>query len=105
MDEQLQFPGFDEPTPNPDPVEAAKARHPSSGGRKKRRRQLAEFPELMTVVEAAEYLGVAVSTGYMLTKQYVDTSGREGVPALKIGGRTMVPRQRLAEWLHTQCSP
>ena len=104
MDEQLQFPGFDEPTPNPDPLKAAKARHSASGGRK-RRRQLAEFPELMTVVEAAEYLGVAVSTGYSLTKQYVDTSGREGVPALKVGGRTMVPRQRLAEWLHTQCSP
>ena len=105
MDEQLQFPGFDEPTPIPGSLETAKARHPASGGRKKRRRQLAEFPELMTVVEAAEYLGVAVSTGYMLTKQYVDTSGREGVPAVKVGGRTMVPRQRLAEWLHTQCSP
>ena len=104
MDQKLQFPGFDEPAPNPDLVEAAKARHAASGSPEKRR-QLAEFPELMTVVEAAEYLGVAVSTGYMLTKQYVDTSGREGVPALKVGGRTMVPRERLAEWLHTQCSP
>ena len=53
----------------------------------------------MTVQEAAEYLRIAPSTCYVLTKQYVDSAGSDGVPARKIGGRTMIHRNSLQAWL------
>ncbi|MBT8211752.1 MAG: helix-turn-helix domain-containing protein, partial [Acidimicrobiia bacterium] len=58
-------------------------------------RPLGEYPELMTVQETAEYLRIAPSTCYVLTKQYVDTRSDDGVPARKIGGRTMIHRNSL----------
>ncbi|HHN74112.1 MAG TPA: DNA-binding protein [Acidobacteria bacterium] len=66
---------------------------------------LADCPELMTVTEAAEYLGIAVSTCYLLTKRAIDTKGSVGIPAVKVGGRTMVLRDRLGEWLHRGPQP
>lgn len=53
----------------------------------------------MTVQEAAEYLRIAPSTCYVLTKQFVDSHGNDGVPARKIGGRTMIHRNSLETWL------
>lgn len=62
-------------------------------------RPLGDYPELMTVQEAAEYLRIAPSTCYVLTKQFVDSHGNDGVPARKIGGRTMIHRNSLETWL------
>lgn len=57
---------------------------------------LANYPELMTVAETAEYLRIAVSTCYLLT----NSGGHErALPAVKVGGRTFVIRERLADYL------
>lgn len=58
---------------------------------------LAEYPELMTVVEAAEYLRIAISTAYLRTHACAPPGRR--LPAVKVGGRTFVLRDRLAEYL------
>ena len=59
---------------------------------------LADYPELMTVAETAEYLRIAVSTCYLLT----NSAGHErALPAVKVGGRTFILRERLADYLAT----
>lgn len=59
-------------------------------------RPLTDYPELMTVAETAEYLRIALSTCYLLTSRRPD--GRT-LPAVKVGGRTFIVRDRLAEYL------
>lgn len=49
----------------------------------------------LTVQETAELLSVSVPTVYKLVK-------REDFPALKIGGRTLVSRDRLVNWVNMQ---
>lgn len=49
----------------------------------------------LTVQETAELLSVSVPTVYKLVK-------REDFPALKIGGRTLVSRDRLVDWVNMQ---
>ncbi len=57
---------------------------------------LADYPELMTVAETAAYLRIAVSTCYLLT----NSAGSErSLPAVKVGGRTFILRDRLADYL------
>ncbi len=57
---------------------------------------LHDYPELMTVAETADYLRIAVSTCYLLT----NSPGNErSLPAVKVGGRTFVLRDRLADYL------
>ena len=61
-------------------------------------RPLADYPELMTVAETAEYLRIAVSTCSLLT----NSAGHErALPAVKVGGRTFILRERLADNLAT----
>lgn len=59
-------------------------------------RPLADYPELMTVAETAQYLRIALSTCYLLTS--ARPNGRS-LPAVKIGGRTFIVRDRLADYL------
>lgn len=49
----------------------------------------------ISVAEAAEQLGVCVKTVYDLTH-------RPGFPVIKIGRRTRVSREGLAEWVRRQ---
>lgn len=59
---------------------------------------LADYPELMTVAETAEYLRVATSTAYLLTQPGVERR----LPAVKVGGRTFILRDRLTDYLQPQ---
>lgn len=59
-------------------------------------RNLHDYPELMTVAETAEYLRIALSTCYLLTSS---TGHERALPAVKVGGRTFVLRERLADYL------
>ncbi len=59
-------------------------------------RSLHEYPELMTVAETAEYLRIALSTCYLLTSS---TGHQRALPAVKVGGRTFILRERLADYL------
>ena len=59
-------------------------------------KSLHEYPELMTVAETADYLRIAVSTCYLLTNSAVN---ERSLPAVKVGGRTSILRDRLADYL------
>jgi len=59
---------------------------------------LTEYPELMTVAEVAEYLRVATSTAYLLTHP----GAQRRLPAVKVGGRTFILRDRLTDYLQPQ---
>lgn len=57
---------------------------------------LEEYPELMTVEEAAEYLRVSRALGYQLARQYRISDGTAGLPVVQVGRCLRVPRQKLA---------
>jgi excisionase family DNA binding protein len=57
---------------------------------------LEDYPELMTVEEAAEYLRVSRALGYQLARQYRITHGAAGLPVMQVGRCLRVPRQELA---------
>jgi len=61
-----------------------------------RKKPLAEYPELMTVTETAEYLRIAPSTCYLLTKR---SEPERTFPSTKVGGRTFVLRDRIPDYL------
>ncbi len=48
-----------------------------------------------TVTEAAEALGISRRSMY-------DLLHKEGFPTLKVGGRRLISRELLAEWVRTQ---
>ncbi len=55
-----------------------------------------ELPLYMTVMEVAHLLGISRSSAYELVRE-------EDFPKLKIiPGRTIIPRDRLFEWLDAQ---
>jgi excisionase family DNA binding protein len=57
---------------------------------------LADLPELMTVAEVAPLLRMRTSTAYAAIKR-----GAFPVPVVRVGGRMLVSRFRLVEWLRT----
>ena len=55
-----------------------------------------EMPLFLTVMDVANLLGISRASAYELAKQ-------ENFPKLKIvQGRTIIPRDRLLEWLDEQ---
>jgi len=60
-------------------------------------KKLGDYPELMTVEEAAEYLRVSRALGYQLARQYRISDGTAGLPVLELGRCLRVPRSQLAE--------
>jgi excisionase family DNA binding protein len=46
----------------------------------------------MTVEEAAAYLGISRGLAYSLANRYVDTGGKEGLPASRLGRRLLIKR-------------
>jgi excisionase family DNA binding protein len=60
-------------------------------------KRLNEYPELMTVEEAAEYLRVSRALAYQLARQYRISGGTAGLPVLELGRCLRVPRSQLAE--------
>ena len=55
-----------------------------------------EMPLFLTVMDVANLLGISRASAYELVRQ-------ENFPKLKIGqGRTIIPRDRLLEWLDEQ---
>lgn len=51
-----------------------------------------ELPLMLTVVQVAAVLGISRAGAYELVHS-------EGFPALKIGSRIVVPKDRLREWI------
>ena len=56
---------------------------------------MSEIPDLLTVTEAARVLRISRTTAYRLVRLYFATGGREGIPAVRVGGQLRVPRAEL----------
>jgi hypothetical protein len=61
----------------------------------------ADLPMLLTVDEAARLLRAGRSHAYNQTTLYFETSGIEGIPAIRIGGVIRVPKHALHELITT----
>lgn len=57
-----------------------------------------DAPLMLSIPEAAQLIGISRSNMYALTHS------NNGVPVLKIGGRYLVPKDALKNWIdaHTQ---
>jgi hypothetical protein len=60
-------------------------------------RSIHDYPDLMTVDEAAEYLRISRTLGYQPARQYRITGGEAGLPVVQVGRCLRVPRHALAE--------
>ncbi len=60
------------------------------------RRALSEYPDLLTVEEAADYLRISRALGYQLARQYRLSDGAAGLPVVQLGRCLRVPRDELA---------
>ena len=54
-----------------------------------------ELPLMLSVPEVAEVLGISRAGAYELVRS-------DGFPALKIGSRIVVPKERFIEWVNAQ---
>lgn len=54
-----------------------------------------EMPMFLSVSAVAKLLGISVSSGYELMHE-------KGFPSIKIGGRIVVPRDKLKAWLEAR---
>ncbi len=52
---------------------------------------------LLTIEEAARYLGISRSLAYALAAEYLDSGGTAGVPVIRFGTCLRVPRWSLVE--------
>ncbi len=52
---------------------------------------------LLTIEEAARYLGISRSLAYALAAEYLDSGGTAGVPVIRFGTCLRVPRWALVE--------
>ena len=54
-----------------------------------------EMPMFLNVSTVAKLLGISTSSGYELMHE-------KGFPSIKIGGRIVVPRDKLKAWLEAR---
>ena len=53
----------------------------------------------LTIIEAAQLLGVSRTTAYELARRYLATGGREGLPVVRLGKRLLrCPRRDFEAW-------
>ena len=55
-------------------------------------------PEMLTVAEAARILRIGRTAAYELANRWLDTNGREGMPARRIGHQIRVPTAELEDY-------
>ena len=55
-----------------------------------------ELPIMLSVPQLAATLGISRSGAYTLARS-------EGFPALKIGSRIVVPKDKLQDWINENC--
>lgn len=52
-------------------------------------------PATVSVADAALILGISRASAYRMARLYVDSQGAEGIPAIRLGRRLVVPYARL----------
>ena len=52
----------------------------------------------LTVQEAARRLGISRTAAYMLARRWLESSGSEGIPAVRIGRSIRVPEAAFEQW-------
>jgi excisionase family DNA binding protein len=55
-------------------------------------------PVFLTVPEAAAMMRISRSHAYDMANQWILTKGREGIPAMKLGRRVLIHREKLLAW-------
>jgi excisionase family DNA binding protein len=55
-----------------------------------------ELPAFLTVEEAAAVLRIGRTSAYQLCQRWLDSSGRVGLPVVRVGRQLRVPRAALA---------
>ena len=53
-------------------------------------------PLFISVTEAARLLGISRTLAYDLAHAGLETDGQEGLPAIRLGRRLLIPRSALA---------
>ena len=61
--------------------------------------QLEDFPDVLTIDEAADVLRISRNQAYALAKQWRETGGEEGLPVVELGRNLRVPKAGLARLL------
>jgi excisionase family DNA binding protein len=62
---------------------------------------IAEHGAFLRVEEAARVLRISRTSAYALTRRFLDTGGREGLPAVRIGRSVRVPAAALEVMANT----
>jgi hypothetical protein len=60
---------------------------------------LAHMPLMLNIDQTCEVLSIGRSLAYAQARRYLTTAGREGIPAVRIGGALRIPRTALVEML------
>jgi excisionase family DNA binding protein len=65
---------------------------------------ISEHGAFLRVEEAARVLRISRTSAYALTRRFLDTGGREGLPAVRIGRSVRVPAAALEAMANTPAS-
>jgi excisionase family DNA binding protein len=52
----------------------------------------------LTVPEAASRLRISRTAAYMLAREWLETAGRNGIPAVRIGRSIRIPASAFEQW-------
>ena len=66
---------------------------------------LAHLPLMLSIDQTCEVLSIGRSLAYAQARRYLATAGREGIPAVRIGGALRIPRTALVEMLLAAPAP
>ena len=56
-----------------------------------------EIPDFLTVEEAGRVLRIGRTAAYQLANLYLETGGRDGIPAIRMGRQLRIPAGRLED--------
>jgi hypothetical protein len=62
---------------------------------------LTDTGRFLRVIEAARFLRISRTSAYALTRRFLETDGREGLPAVRIGRSVRVPVAALEHMANT----
>ena len=65
---------------------------------------ITEHGPFLRVEEAARVLRISRTSAYALTRRFLETDGREGLPAVRVGRSVRVPAAALEQMAHTPAS-